>query len=53
MRLMSVIQMLVLDVIQSVKSKWWSILKESVLGVGSYIPPLQSDGGNFCAKSYR
>ena len=24
---------------------WWSILKESVLGVGSSIPPLQSDSG--------
>ena len=26
-------------------SNWWSTLKESVLEVGSPIPPLQSDGG--------
>ena len=50
---MPAMRMLVLDIIQRAEKfasasstrNRWSTLKESVLGVDSSIPPLQSDGG--------
>ena len=50
MRLIPVMQMHVLEIMQSVvkaysassTKNWCSTLKESVLGFGSYFPPLQS-----------